>query len=65
MEKWEFIQNNRICEKKSILIKLIGIHDHSIQQEKASLKLYLLCIITKSNLNKIVFNINPFIGCPL
>lgn len=47
MEKLEFIQINRICEKTSILIKLIGIHDCSIQQEKVSLKLYLLCFITK------------------
>lgn len=49
MEKWEFIQINRICEKMSILIKLIRFHDHSIQQEKASLKIYLLCFITKPN----------------
>lgn len=35
MEKWEFIQINRICEKMSFLIKLMRFNDLSIQQEKA------------------------------
>jgi len=58
MEKWEFIQINRFGEKMSILIKLIRVHDHGIQQEKASLKIYFLCFITKPNSPKIFFCMN-------
>lgn len=42
MEKWEFIQINRISEKMSVLIKLIRFRYHNIQQEKV---LRFICFV--------------------